>query len=349
MPAEVKILERAEMYLRKLSCGVNPLTEESLPETDACRQERIGKCLLYVADYLQKHIAPKQPQKQAKPAKQLQIRKTVEQPMKELALAPEIVSRIEVTEEPVSVSGMLRRINALIPADSGMIPLAYADIAEVLSQEGVFQKQNVEGVRGLKEANLPTSHGEELGFTRVEADIRGHHTVYTKCNAAAQRFIVENIQKYVEQANVRLARRNAEKAARGVSGSADAMDGSLGTGMRPGKEKFHLTEEQIAGFVLDDSPLPVSEIARRLNALIPAQANIEQLYFKKIRDWFVAQGMLEERKNVVGKVSFSPTEQGLAAGILVDKRIGKNGEEYEAVLYNAAAQKLVLDHVNELA
>ena len=26
MPAEIKIIERAEMYLRKLSCGVNPLT-----------------------------------------------------------------------------------------------------------------------------------------------------------------------------------------------------------------------------------------------------------------------------------------------------------------------------------
>ena len=58
MPAEIKIIERAEMYLRKLSCGVNPLTEESLPETDACRQERISKCLVYVADYLKQKVMP---------------------------------------------------------------------------------------------------------------------------------------------------------------------------------------------------------------------------------------------------------------------------------------------------
>ena len=58
MPAEIKILERAEMYLRKLSCGVNPLTEETLPEGDVCKQERISKCLAYVADYLKQKVMP---------------------------------------------------------------------------------------------------------------------------------------------------------------------------------------------------------------------------------------------------------------------------------------------------
>ena len=71
MAAENKILERAEMYLRKLSCGVNPLTEETLPEGDTCRQERISKCFLYVADYLQQIVCPKpkvtKAEKQEKP------------------------------------------------------------------------------------------------------------------------------------------------------------------------------------------------------------------------------------------------------------------------------------------
>ena len=343
MAAENKILERAEMYLRKLSCGVNPLTEETLPEGDTCRQERISKCLLYVADYLQQIVCPKP--KAAKAEKQEKPKRKREFPNQELALSEEAIAKFEFSEEPLSLSAIVRRVNALIPEGSGMIPLMYADVAEVLTQEGYLQKQ--EGAAG-KETNLPTPQGEEKGFSRVEEDIRGHFSIFTKCNTDAQKFVIENIQKAVAQANARLARRNAERAARESSGSANATDAS-GNAVRPGKEKFHLTEEQIGSFAVDESPLPVSEIARRLNALLPEGANIEQLYFKKIRDWFVAQGLLEERKSVVGKVSFSPTEQGLAAGILVDKRIGKNGEEYEAVLYNAAAQKLVLDHVNELA
>ena len=340
MAAENKILERAEMYLRKLSCGVNPLTEETLPEGDTCRQERISKCLLYVADYLQQIVCPKP--KVAKAEKQEKPKRKREFPNQELALSEEAIAKFEFSEEPLSLSAIVRRVNALIPEGSGMIPLMYADVAEVLTQEGYLQKQ--EGAAG-KETNLPTPQGEEKGFSRVEEDIRGHFSIFTKCNTDAQKFVIENIQKAVAQANARLARRNAERAARESSGSANAADASG----RPGKEKFHLTGEQIANFAIDESPLPVSEIARRLNALIPEGSNIEQLYFKKIRDWFVAQGMLEERKSVVGKVSFSPTEQGSSAGILTEKRIGKNGEEYEAVLYNAAAQKLVLDHVNELA
>jgi hypothetical protein len=343
MAAETKILERAEMYLRKLSCGVNPLTEETLPEGDTCRQERISKCFLYVADYLQQIVCPKP--KAAKAEKQEKPKRKREFANQELALSEEAIAKFEFSEEPLSLSAIVRRVNALIPEGSGMIPLMYADVAEVLTQEGYLQKQ--EGAAG-KETNLPTPQGEEKGFSRVEEDIRGHFSIFTKCNTDAQKFVIENIQKAVAQANARLARRNAERAAREASGSANVADAS-GTAARVGKEKFHLTEAQIGSFAVDESPLPVSEIARRLNALLPEGSNIEQLYFKKIRDWFVAQGMLEERKSVVGKVSFSPTEQGIAAGILVDKRIGKNGEEYEAVLYNAAAQKLVLDHVNELA
>ena len=343
MAAENKILERAEMYLRKLSCGVNPLTEETLPEGDTCRQERISKCFLYVADYLQQIVCPKP--KVTKAEKQEKPKRKREFANQELALSEETIAKFEFSEEPLSLSAIVRRVNALIPEGSGMIPLMYADVAEVLTQEGYLQKQ--EGAAG-KETNLPTPQGEEKGFSRVEEDIRGHFSIFTKCNTAAQKFVIENIQKAVAQANARLARRNAERAAREASGSANVADAS-GTAARVGKEKFHLTEAQIGSFAVDESPLPVSEIARRLNALLPEGSNIEQLYFKKIRDWFVAQGMLEERKSVVGKVSFSPTEQGIAAGILVDKRIGKNGEEYEAVLYNAAAQKLVLDHVNELA
>ncbi|MBQ9225645.1 MAG: hypothetical protein IJ177_05590 [Fibrobacter sp.] len=348
MAAESKILERAEMYLRKLACGVNPLTEETLPENDTCRQERISKCLLYVADYLQQIVCPKP--KAAKAEKPLTPKRKREQANQELALTEETLAKFEFSEEPLSLSGIVRRVNSLIPEGSGMMPLMYADVAEVLTQEGYLQKQ--EGVAG-KETNLPTPQGEEKGFVRAEADIRGHFSIYTKCNVDAQKFVIENIQKAVAQANARLARRNAERAAREASGIANATGGrnefAGARAERAGKEKFHLTEAQIGNFAVDESPLPVSEIARRLNALLPEGANIEQLYFKKIRDWFVAQGLLEERRSVVGKVSFSPTEQGLAAGILVDKRIGKNGEEYEAVLYNAAAQKLVLDHVNELA
>lgn len=336
MPAEIKIIERAEMYLRKLSCGVNPLTEESLPETDACRQERISKCLVYVADYLKQKVMPDM-ERQEKlnapmPQKVLKPRPVREVATQELVLTPEMLSKFEISEEPVSVSGFVRRLNTLIPQGSGMMPLVYADVAEVLSREGILLKE--EGEKG-KDLNLPTPRGEELGFAKVEADIRGHHSIYTKCNADAQKFILNNIDKCVAQANERLARRK-ERAESGETG-------------RSGKEKFHVTEDQLKNYPTDESPVPVSEIARRLNDLLPPDSNIEKIYFKTIRDWFVSQNYLEEKKNALGKIFFVPTETGAQNGIVTQSRVGKNGENYDAVLYNGVAQKLVLDHVNELA
>ena len=335
MPAEIKIIERAEMYLRKLSCGVNPLTEESLPETDVCRQDRISKCLVYVADYLKQKVMPdmerREKQNAPKPQMVVKPRPMREVATQELVLTSEMLSKFEVTEEPVSVSGVVRRLNTLIPQDSGMMPLVYADVAEVLSKEGILLKE--EGEKG-KDLNLPTPHGEELGFTRVEADIRGHHSIYTKCSAAAQKFILDNIDKCVAQANERLARRKAR-----------AESGEMG---RSGKEKFHVTEDQLKNYPTDESPVPVSEIARRLNDLLPQDSNVEKIYFKTIRDWFVSQNYLEEKKNALGKIFFVPTETGALNGVVTEPRVGKNGENYDAVLYNGAAQKLVLDHVNEL-
>lgn len=344
MPAELKILERAEMYLRKLSNGVNPLTEESLGDSDICKQERISKCLLYVADYLQQKIAPKgSRQNDQKPQKKLQPRKVRELATAELVLNEDSLAKFECSEEPISVSAFVRKVNDLIPAGSSMMPLMYADVAEVLSQEGVLVK--ADGDKG-KELNLPSPHGEELGFMKAEAEIRGRHAVYTKCNLNAQKFILENIQKCVAQANDRLAKRKARMAEEATNGGASMAADAPGA--RPAKQKFHLTEEEIAKYPSDETPVPVTEIARRLNDLLAPDANIERIYFKTIRDWFVSQNYLEEVRNAVGKTSFNPTESGKAAGIVTEPRIGKNGESYDAVLYNGAAQKIVLEHVNEL-
>ncbi len=352
MPAEIKILERAEMYLRKLSCGVNPLNEAPLAETDICKQERISKCLTYVADYLKQKVFlnTSKPEKQVsiKQPRQAKQHPARELATKELEISPEALSKFEITEEAVSVSGLIRRINATLVQDSGMMPLIYADVAEVLSQEGILQKQ--ENDKG-KDSNLPTPHGEELGFSRTEADIRGHHAVFTKCSAEAQKFVIDNIQKCADLANARLAKRKAaeeEKAAKASEGLAAETDCITTTRVRPSKEKFHLTEEQISKYPSDETPVPVTEIARRLNDLLTPEANIEKIYFKSIRDWFVAQNFLEEKKSIIGKMYFTPTESGASAGIVTEQRIGKNGEAYDAVLYNFAAQKLVLDHVNEL-
>ena len=335
MASENAIIERAETYLRKLSCGVNPLTDEILPEGDCCRQERISKCLAYVASLLQQQLDHEQvapvskPQPERKPKQQKQPK----QERQELALDAEAISHYRFFDYPVSISRVVRNINELIPAKSNMNHLLYADVANFLVQEGVLSRQ---ATADGKEANLPTALGESYGFEKGESDLRGHHNIYTQCWQQAQQFILDNIQKCVDIANERFAKRKANQA-------QDFQDDQEYAPKRVQREKFHLTAEQLADYPAEDTPVPVSEIARRLNTLVGE--NMERIYYKVIRDWYVEQGYLEFKTSPEGRSAFLPTEKGSMSGLFVESRTGKDGELYDVVMYDAKAQKLYLDHL----
>ena len=339
MPSENAIIERAETYLRKLSCGVNPLTGELLPDGDACKQERISKCLAYVASLLQKQLdhsdiaghaaegATAKPEKAEK-------KPTQKKQMVPLAIDSEMLTRYRFFDNPVSISRVVRNINELLPRNVRMNHLLYADVANFLVQQGILSRQAAEDG---KEANLPTALGETYGFEKTEGDIRGHHNIFTQCWQKAQQYILDNIQKCVELANERFASRNEQAA-----GSDDDAGEKPARKERP---KFNLTAEQIANYPTDTTPVPVSEIARRLNALIDPASNMERIYYKVIRDWYAEEGYLEMRKLNDGKVAFLPTAKGDAAGLLVESRTGIDGNLFDVVVYDTNAQKIFLDHL----
>lgn len=357
MPSENAIIERAETYLRKLSCGVNPLTGELLPDGDACKQERISKCLAYVASLLQKQLdhsdiaghdtgdtaTATNTKTAAKAAKA--DKKAAKKQMVPLAIDGEMISRYKFFDYPVSISRVVRNINDLLPRDVYMNHLLYADVANFLVQEGILSRQ----AAGDGEANLPTALGESYGFEKTEADLRGHHNIFTQCWQKAQQYILDNIQKCVELANERFAKKNEKAADNGANGGINA--GTNGAGQddekpaRKERPKFALTAEQIANYPTDTTPVPVSEIARRLNALIDPASNMERIYYKVIRDWYAAEGYLEMRKLAEGKVAFLPTAKGDGAGLMVESRTGIDGNLFDVVVYDTNAQKIFLDHL----
>ncbi|WP_290747237.1 hypothetical protein [Fibrobacter sp. UBA4309] len=341
MPSELAIIERAEIYLRKLSCGVNPLTDELLPEGDSCKQERISKCLAYVASLLQQQLNHNQV---AEPAAKEQAKekpksaaKKIQEP---LSIGSEALARYRLFDYPVSISHIVRNINDLIPRNAKMNHLLYADVANFLVQEGILSRQ---AAGDGKEANLPTPLGESYGFEKTEADLRGHHNIFTQCWQKAQQYILDNIQKCIDIANERFAKKN-ERAA---SGSADGAETESEKPARKEREKFHLTAEQLANYPTDETPVPVSEIARRLNDLIAPEANMERIYYKVIRDWYAEEGYLEKKNLADGKVAFLPTAKGDGAGLLVESRTGWDGNLFDVVVYESKAQKLYLDHLKD--
>lgn len=112
------------------------------------------------------------------------------------------------------------------------------------------------------------------------------------------------------------------------------------------KEPFALPVEKRSAFQFSDTPIPISEVANRINALIDEET-MKKLSYSAIRDWLVSINMLEDTLNGDGKTVKSPTGRGEHVGINREARMGQNGT-YFVVVYNRAAQSFIWDNLDAI-
>ena len=53
---DIELLKHAKYYIEKMANGVNPLTNEIVPDDDLINNVRISRCLFYVNDVLKEVI-----------------------------------------------------------------------------------------------------------------------------------------------------------------------------------------------------------------------------------------------------------------------------------------------------
>ena len=109
------------------------------------------------------------------------------------------------------------------------------------------------------------------------------------------------------------------------------------------KAPFSLSMEDRAKFEYSQTPIPVSEISKRINALTPEST--KPLTYKTIRDWLASLELLEDVQDADGKMTKRPTPRGESMGILLETRNGRNGI-YFVVVYNMDAQRFILDNLD---
>ena len=112
------------------------------------------------------------------------------------------------------------------------------------------------------------------------------------------------------------------------------------------KEPFTISIDQRTGFDYSTTPIPISEIASRINAL-STNENMATLGYAAIRDWLLSLGMLEETLDGNGNPVKRPTPHGESIGIQLDARTGNNGP-YFVVVYNIDAQHFILDNLDAI-
>ena len=132
---------------------------------------------------------------------------------------------------------------------------------------------------------------------------------------------------------------------------SDILRQVIGTGGTNKKSKsnkipFTLTLEQSDRFLFSVEPIPVSEIARRIRALVEDE-NMERLSYKHINEWLINIGMLQLEDDGNGKLAKRPTQAGNEIGITIKTRLGRYGG-YKVVVYNENAQRFILDNIDAI-
>ena len=100
-------------------------------------------------------------------------------------------------------------------------------------------------------------------------------------------------------------------------------------------KRFSLSAEQSSRFNYSNVSIPISEIAKRINALLEDD-EMKKISHRDLTKWLISLGMLKEVARSDGKNTKLPTEQGVAMGISTEQRTGQSGT-YTVTLYNKEA------------
>lgn len=110
------------------------------------------------------------------------------------------------------------------------------------------------------------------------------------------------------------------------------------------KLPFQLDYHARDAFQYSETPIPISEIARRINELIRPE-EMTKLSYRHILEWLIELGLLELSTDAAGKVVRKPTKSGEDIGITTEHRQSPRGP-YTVVVYSKAAQEFILDNLD---
>ena len=184
---ELETLQMAKTYLDKLVNGIDPLTDRPVPESDCVNQVRISRCLFYVSDVLRRVI-----ENGGAIGKTEKAKKAKKRPF---TVTREALAAYPVSDAPIPVSEIVRRINELIDTET-MTKLKTTGVTGFLLDSGLLREEpTLDG----RTARRPTELGRSVGISveeRVGQIGTYHVTVY---NADAQQFLLDNVESLIRQ------------------------------------------------------------------------------------------------------------------------------------------------------
>lgn len=112
------------------------------------------------------------------------------------------------------------------------------------------------------------------------------------------------------------------------------------------KSPFFISYETRALFSFSKEPIPVSEIAKRINDLADHEV-MKKISYTVIISWLLEIGVLTSIALPSGKQAQHPTSEGAKLGITVEERMGLQGP-YQVVVYDTQAQHFIIDNLDAI-
>jgi hypothetical protein len=105
---------------------------------------------------------------------------------------------------------------------------------------------------------------------------------------------------------------------------------------------FKINKTSLGNFVYSDSPITISEIAKRLNDISDCSP-LDELKPVNLNCWLINDGVLVEEDTAYGKMKV-PTEKGRKLGVSSAERSFQD-KTYISVSYNKDAQRYIISRI----
>ena len=179
----LELLKHAKGYIEKMANGINPLTNEIVPDNDLINNIRISRCLFYVNNILGE-ILDTDEQKH---------RKNKKIPFN---LNKETLNNFEYSNTPITISAITKELNKL-NTNSEMSKLKTTHITNWLINIGILLEKKING----KKYKFPTETGKSIGlYIEERIGYNGEYYIveYPK---QSQEFIIKNFEHLIEYIN----------------------------------------------------------------------------------------------------------------------------------------------------
>lgn len=274
---DLKRLEIAIQYIRRMSEGKNPVTNRPAPDNEVLTNMNVHRCLKFIDEVLT------DVQKSGGTVGMVSQR-AHKQSVSEVFPYDALAQYQYLQDQQISY--FLKQLEEYLPEGQKM-PVPATTITLWMRENGYLEKKVINDTG--KENSVPTRKGEELGLYMEKSGIYPNEYYRVYYNEKAQRFIIENFRRILTESEAIRERNRQEKKKEGSprsarqSGGADRRKtGNVTAPGRTGNQAIYGNPNRAS-----EAPLPEDFAASE-----PAPVeDLPQEYYDMLRDgWDSADG-----------------------------------------------------------